>query len=197
MHTLVATTETATMARARRKASKIMLLAAVKTGSPRLSTLATMMQADVFAKVKQAIDELVVELKKENKDEIKHRDYCIKELNMNARATDDAYHAQHRSQTKHDELDLLLKNGADEIAAMKKAVHETQIDMMKASEVRKTENKDFLTTVQDQRATQAILTKALDRLKEFYAKKSAFIQQPAGFKEYKVWRCWWSHGHDP
>merc|ERR1719389_658317 len=188
MHTLVATTETATMARARRKASKIMLLAAVKTGSPRLSTLATMMQADVFAKVKQAIDELVVQLKKENKDEIKHRDYCIKELNQNARATDEAYHAQHRSQTRHDELDLLLKNGGDEIAAMKATVHETQIQMMKASEVRKEENKDFLMTVQDQRATQTILTKALDRLKEFYAKKGAFVEvskQPAGFKEYK------------
>merc|ERR1719389_1383844 len=187
MHTLVATTETATMARARRTATKIMLLAAVRTGSPRLSTLATRMQSDVFEKVKQAIDELVVELKKENKDEIKHRDYCIKELNQNARATDKAYHEQHRSQTKHDELDLLLKNGADEIAAMKASVHETQIQMMKATEVRKSENEDFLVTVQDQRATQTILTKALDKLKSFYAKKGAFAQvsQPAGFKEYK------------
>jgi len=189
MHTAVATTETATMARARRSASKIMLLAAIKTGNPRLSTLATAMQADVFDKVKQAIDELVVELKKENKDEIKHKDYCVKELNTNARAMDEAYHAQHRSQTKHDELELLLKNGNDEIAAWKATVHETQIQMMKASEVRKEENKDFLMTVQDQRATQTILTKALDRLKEFYAKKGAFVQvsstQPAGFKEYK------------
>merc|ERR1719498_870087 len=45
----------------------------------------------------------------------------------------------------------------------------------------------FLVTVQDQRATQTILTKALDKLKSFYAKKGAFAQvsQPAGFKEYK------------
>jgi hypothetical protein len=147
--------------------------------------LAGRMQADVFDKVNVAIDELVVQLKKENKDEIKHRDYCIKELNQNARATDEAYHAQHRSQTKHDELDLLLKNGGDEIAAMKASVHETQIQMMKASEVRKSENKDFLITVQDQRATQTILTKALDKLKSFYAKKASLTQQPAGFKEYK------------
>jgi hypothetical protein len=188
MHTAVATTETATMARARRSASKIMLLAALKSGNPRLATLATSVQSDVFEKVKKAIDELVLELKKENKDEIKHRDYCIKELNTNKRATDEAYHAQHRSQTKHDELELLLKNGNDEVAAWKATVHETQVQMMKASEVRKKENEDFLITVQDQRATQAILTKALDRLKEFYAKKGAFVEvsrQPAGFKEYK------------
>jgi len=110
-------------------------------------------------------------------------------LNQNARATDAAYHSQHKSQTKHDELELLLKNGDDEIAALKASIHETQIQMMKASENRKQENKDFDITIQDQRATQAILTKALDRLKAFYAKKSALMQikttQPGGFKEYK------------
>merc|ERR1719473_2255508 len=127
--------------------------------------------------------------KKENADEIKHRDFCIKELNQNARATDAAYHDQHRSQTKHDELDVLLKNGDDEIAALKASIHETQIQMMTATENRKAENADFAITIQDQRATQAILTKALDRLKAFYAKKGAFVQikaaQPEGFKEYK------------
>jgi len=175
--------------RMRQKASKLLLQVALKTGSPKLSNLAIRMQADVFAKVKKSIDELVVQLKKENADEIKHRDFCIKELNQNARATDAAYHDQHRSQTKHDELDVLLKNGGDEIAALKAAIHETQIQMMKASENRKQENTDFDITIQDQRATQAILTKALDRLKAFYAKKGAFLQvastQPAGFKEYK------------
>merc|ERR1719161_2805837 len=108
---------------------------------------------------------LLCNSKKENKDEIKHRDYCIKTLNENSRATDAAYHDQHRSQTKHDELDVLLKNGNDEIAALKASIHETQIQMMKATENRKAENKDFSITIQDQRATQAILTKALDRLK--------------------------------
>merc|ERR1719271_1905973 len=39
---------------------------------------------------------------------------------------------------------------------------------MKATEVRKAENADFNEVVADQRATQAILKKALDRLKETY-----------------------------
>lgn len=182
---------TSTETRARQKASKLLLAVAMKTGyvSPKLSNLAIKMQSDVFAKVKQSIDELVVQLKKENTDEIKHRDYCIKELNDNARALDAAYHDQHRSQTKHDELDVLLKNGDDMIAALKASIHEAQIQMMKASENRKAENADYVVIIQDQRATQAILTKALDRLKAFYAKKGAFVQikatQPGGFKEYK------------
>jgi hypothetical protein len=180
---------TSTETRARQQASKLLIELAVKTGSPKLSQLAVRIRADVFDKVKKAIDELTVQLKKENKDEIKHRDYCIKALNENARATDAAYHDQHRSQTKHDELDVILKNGNDEIAALKASIHETQISMMTATANRKEENKDFDMTIQDQRATQAILTKALDRLKAFYAKKASLVQvkanQPEGFKEYK------------
>merc|ERR1719473_1412503 len=48
--------------------------------------------------------------------------------------------------------------------------------MKRASEDREKENKEFMATVSDQRATQAILQKALARLKEFYDKKAAFVQ---------------------
>ena len=57
------------------------------------------------------------------------------------------------------------------------------------------ENADFQTTIADQRATQALLTKALDVLKGVYAKKEFFQlkarQEPAGpppppgFKKYE------------
>merc|ERR1719359_1515732 len=49
--------------------------------------------------------------------------------------------------------------------------------MMKANEIRATENKDFQQTITDQRATQAILEKAVARLKEFYDKKAALVQE--------------------
>merc|ERR1719261_2388564 len=50
--------------------------------------------------------------------------------------------------------------------------------MMKASQLREAANHEFQVTVQDQRATQAILQKALDRLKSFYdAKAAALLQQ--------------------
>merc|ERR1719359_582000 len=49
--------------------------------------------------------------------------------------------------------------------------------MMKANEIRATENKDFQQTITDQRATQAILEKAVARLKGFYDKKAALVQE--------------------
>merc|ERR1719453_2045255 len=56
----------------------------------------------------------------------------------------------------------------DEIAQLKASITEMQIQMQRASENRQAENRQFQTTVADQRATQVILLKALDRLNVFY-----------------------------
>ena len=65
-----------------------------------------------------------------------------------------------------------IKEAEDKIAANKKA-------MLSASQTREAENKEFQQIVQDQRAAQTILTKALKALKSFYDKK-ALIQQKQG-----------------
>merc|ERR1740115_49665 len=54
--------------------------------------------------------------------------------------------------------------------------------MKRAGEDREKENKEFQMTVADQRATQKLLTAALNILKGFYSKKAAaaLLQQPAG-----------------
>merc|ERR1719502_218474 len=49
--------------------------------------------------------------------------------------------------------------------------------MMKANTMRAAENKEFQTTITDQRATQAILERAVARLKEFYDKKASLVQE--------------------
>ena len=71
-----------------------------------------------------------------------------------------------------------------------------QVQLKRAGEDREKENKEFQTTVADQRATQKLLQQALNVLKGFYDKKSKAVAlaqagQPAGpppppgFKEYK------------
>merc|ERR1719473_2644932 len=64
---------------------------------------------------------------------------------------------------------------ADEIQALKDQIAETHTEMKRAAEIRLAENKEFQMTITDQKATQEILAKALDRLKAFYAKGS-FLQ---------------------
>merc|ERR1719198_2208141 len=70
-----------------------------------------------------------------------------------------------------------------------------QVQMKRAGEDREKENKEFQATVADQRASQKLLTAALNVLKGFYDKKAKAVllqtQEPAGpppppgFSEYK------------
>merc|ERR1719456_33224 len=67
----------------------------------------------------------------------------------------------------------LIEELTEAIAALTAEIAETNKEMTKASQLREAANHEFQVTIQDQRATQAILKKALDRLKSFYG----FVQQ--------------------
>merc|ERR1719321_1177757 len=107
---------------------------------------------------------------------MKHKDWCVSELNQNERQTKEAYKDQDALGVKLEELTLLVKNVGSEVEASKQAIADTLLEMKHASENRATENQDFQVTVADQKATQEILQKALEKLNNFYKKKAAFLQ---------------------
>jgi hypothetical protein len=162
----------------RAKAMDILMNANKNLKSPQLSTLAMAMKLDAFSKVKANIDDMVVKLKEESADEVTDRDFCIKELNTNDRQ------AAAKTDQKGDldaKIAQLESDIADLTAALKALSDEvtyTQVEMMKANKNREAENKEFSETVTDQRATQAILEKAVARLQAFYDKK-ALMQEDA------------------
>jgi len=162
----------------RQKAVSLLRLAAKK--SPQLVTLETSIRLDAFAKVKENIDNMVVALKQEQKDEVTDRDFCIKELNTNEREDAAKRDAKANLEQKIADLTSQLEDLTASIKALSDEVTATQVSMKKATENREAENKDFQMTVQDQRATQAILTKALDRLAEFYKKKALMQEDSDG-----------------
>lgn len=55
-------------------------------------------------------------------------------------------------------------------AQAKKQIAETEVEIKKSSQSREAENAEFQRVVADQRATQSILAKALQKLKDFYMK---------------------------
>merc|ERR1719390_601739 len=69
----------------RTQASKLLSDAAQKLQNPRLATLAMRVKLDAFTRVKKAIDDMVAQLTKEKEDEIKHKDFCVENLNQNER----------------------------------------------------------------------------------------------------------------
>merc|ERR1712176_656681 len=180
--------------RRRSQASKLLSSVAHKLQNPRLATLAVRVRLDAFTRVKKAIDDMVAQLLKEKADEIKHKDFCVDEFNTNELQT------EKKDREKEDlialiaDLEAQIKTLTSEIETLKSEVAEMQVQMKRAGEDREKQNKEFQQTVADQRASQKLLTAALNVLKGFYEKKekAALLQQepagpppPPGFKEYK------------
>jgi len=178
----------------RARASKLLSDVAKKLNNPKLSNLAYRVRLDAFTRVKKAIDDMVAQLLKEKEDEIKHKDFCVDEFNTNQLQTEKKEREKKDLIAKIEDLEMTIKSLADAIAKLKAEIAEMQVQMKRAGEDREKENKEFQTTVADQRATQKLLKAALTVLQDFYGKKAAFMQQhqepagpppPPGFEEYK------------
>jgi len=171
--------------------------AAKKFNSPQLATLAVRARLDAFTKVKKSIEDMVDKLIKEKEDEIKHKDFCIEEINSNERDTEMKERDRDDLIAKIDDLAMTIDTLSKAIEVLKAEVAEMQVQMKRAGEDREKANKDFQMTVADQRATQKLLTAALGILKGFY-EKAALISvnqhsekqttgqaPPPGFKSYE------------
>merc|ERR1719150_1165664 len=178
----------------RQQAAKLLSEVAKKFNNPKLSNLAYRVRLDAFTRVKKAIDDMVAQLLKEKEDEIKHKDFCTDEFNTNQLQTEKKEREKKDLIAKIEDLELTIKTLDDEIKKLKAEIAEMQVQMKRAGEDREKENKEFQTTVADQRATQKLLKAALTVLQDFYGKKAAFMQKrqepagpppPPGFEEYK------------
>jgi len=180
----------------RTNASKLLADLARKHSNPKLMTLAMKIRLDAFEKVKQAIDDMIAELLKQKEDEIAQKDFCVEGFNKNEAATTEKTREKTDLETLIEDLTMQIDELHKAIETLKAEIGEMQLQLKKAGEDRDKENKEFQQTVAEQRATQILLTKALDVLKGFYAKEAmALLQQkhkepagpppPPGFKAYK------------
>jgi len=146
--------------------------------SPRsmLNMLAVSAQLDAFTKVKEAMDQMVAELKDQQKEEVKLKQFCTTEFNQNQKQTYEKTEEKKDLEEKIASLATLMETLTKELEEAAGQIADTKTEIKKASENREGENAEFQTAVADQRATQAILKKALARLEKFY-KKKALLQQ--------------------
>jgi len=180
----------------RAKVSKVLGQAAQKYNDPRLALLATKAKMDAFTEVKKSIQDMIDALIKEKQDEIKHKDFCVEELNANERDTEMKERDRSDLEAKINDLTMTVDTLTKELEALKAEVADLQTQMKRAGEDREKQNAEFQTVVADQRATQKLLQAALGILKGFYEKaalvqvrtatKSASAQAPPpGFKSYE------------
>jgi len=178
----------------RQKLMSVLQSAYKKTQASTLMALAVSVQLDAFTKVKEAMDKMKKELQQEQKEEVEKKDYCIQELDVNDDEAREEQHVEKGTQSKIDQLEASIDTLKEEIVEFEKIVASTQVSIKRAGEDRAAQNKQFQQVVADQRATKAILEKAIKKLNSVYAKKSllqegapgeANKEAPGNFKSYK------------
>merc|ERR1719240_1983877 len=152
------------------------LKAAKATRNGQLALLAVSAQLDKFTKVKEAMDKMMAELKKQQAEEYEKNEFCKTELDANEDMTKVKTHEKEDLEDKKADLENTIKALTKEIDDLKTEIAEMKVSLKRAGEDRKAENQAFQSAVSDQRAVVNILNKALERLKMFYEKKGLFVQ---------------------
>jgi DNA repair exonuclease SbcCD ATPase subunit len=169
-------------------------VAPAETARSQLATLAVSVELAPFAKVKEMMDKMVADLKEQQAAEVNQKAYCEKEFDQNEKSTYKKTEEKEDLEAEIESLGKLVEKLTEETKAANEEKAATELAIKKASQNREVENTEFQTTVADQRATQAILKKALDKLKQFYKKSASLLQKdtkvqqepPVKFNEYKT-----------
>merc|ERR1719155_228059 len=110
------------------------------------------------------IEKLEADLLKEKQDEIDHRDFCIKEFKDNDLETERTEIRRDHLKSKSADLASDIEALTSAIDTLKSELSELQLQLKHGAQDRELQNKEFQTTIADQRATQQLLSKALSVL---------------------------------
>lgn len=161
------------------EAARILMKAGSKAKSAQLLNLAVSLRgpADAMKQVQGTMDELIAELKKTQKEEVAKKDYCDSEIHTNEMETTAKEEEKADLEQLMKDLGTTVDTLTEEIKALEASVLQMKVEVKGAGEDRIKESQDFQKTINEQRATQTVLQKALDRLNQFYAGKAAALVQ--------------------
>jgi hypothetical protein len=167
----------------REQASHTLLRTGQKSGRKALVQLSAAVRLDAFKKVEEEINGMIADIEQESADEVALKAHCTDEFHKNDMEIMANEDLLKDLTTKINDLTSAIDTLEKEIAALKAEILETTIELQRGNELRIKANKEFQSAVADQRATQAILKKALDRLAKFYEEQ--FVQLKSTSKHTK------------
>jgi len=136
-----------------------------------LIALALRGKSQGFEKVIGMIDEMVVNLKKEQADDEAKKEYCDKEFDTSEDKKKELDLKVSDSATAIEELEGSIATLTEEIAALKAGIKALDAAVTEATEIRKSENADYKELKQSDTAAKEILAMAKNRLNKFYNPK--------------------------
>mmetsp|Transcript_34619 Transcript_34619/g.83568 ORF Transcript_34619/g.83568 Transcript_34619/m.83568 type:complete len:723 (-) Transcript_34619:94-2262(-) len=138
----------------------------------------TRVHGDKFKSLKKMIENMITDLKKEQKDEDEKRDYCRDEIHS---GDDD----KKESQQTLDELQQKIAESNSEQGNLQKAIDrikaeiaEIDTEQKQMTDQRQAENTEFTKTISDMTVASGLLKKAMDRLSQVFGAES-LAQTPA------------------
>lgn len=141
-----------------------------------LMQAAQSVKLDAFTKVKELIDKMVTNIKQQMVDDVKIRDQCGLDIKDNEQANRDAKRLFDVTGSNIEGLEAEIEGLKEGIKGAIAEVAETETGIKRASEEREEENKNFQTTVQEQRDMHVVLLKAFTVLKDHYKKNESLVQ---------------------
>mmetsp|Transcript_95740 Transcript_95740/g.253037 ORF Transcript_95740/g.253037 Transcript_95740/m.253037 type:complete len:740 (-) Transcript_95740:71-2290(-) len=144
-----------------------------------LMALAVRVRLDTFTKVIEAMDKMMAEMQRQQKEEYEKSEFCKKEIDKLEDEIKVGVNTKEDLDEKHQQLVNTLDTLAHDLEALKAEEEEMKASLKEAGENRKAENQLFQQSVSDQRATINILNKAMKRLQMFYTPMAGeFMQAP-------------------
>lgn len=158
---------------------------AKKTGSQYLALIAAHAAEDPFAKIKSMIKDLIVKLMEEANAEADHKGFCDVEMATNKQTR------EIKSAEVEDLSSSIDKNEADiaqlteDVTVLSDDIAAINAQQQEAAKIRNDEHDKNTVTINDAKAAQAAVEKAIKVLKEFYDKQAdaAFVQNTAGLDQ--------------
>mmetsp|Transcript_58380 Transcript_58380/g.162738 ORF Transcript_58380/g.162738 Transcript_58380/m.162738 type:complete len:744 (-) Transcript_58380:98-2329(-) len=133
-----------------------------------------------FDAVIAAIDDMIGVLRREEQDDIEHRDRCQGSTNKNKNEMEDLDHAIGKASAAIQRMENTAGDLTDEIASLEDAIKRTKAEMEEALKMRNKESKEFKQALQDDMDAISLLDKAIVFMTAFYKRNNiamAFLQQ--------------------
>merc|ERR1719214_68646 len=109
--------------------------------------LSSRVRLEGFKKVSDDIDGMVADLKKEKEEDVKLKDFCIEALHKNEVAIEMKKRDIEQLDAKISTLTAEIEELTKAIATLQAEIAEMQVQLKRAGEDRKLENKDFQSVV--------------------------------------------------
>jgi chromosome segregation ATPase len=140
--------------------------------SSRVRRMAVRVKLDSFDKVKESVDAMIAQLKKEQEDDQQHKDLCDADTKENEEQLESTEAAIKEQTTEQDSLVATLEELETDLDDLQAELNETKAQMAAAGGDREAANAEYQMTIANQHAAQNVLQLALHKMQLVYLQQT-------------------------